>query len=30
MADEVADRLPRTDEVHALLAMLDEASRLER
>ncbi len=30
MADEVADRLPKTDEVHALLAMLDEASRLER
>lgn len=30
LADEVADDLPRTDEVHALLAMLDEAGRLER
>ncbi|HEY4190711.1 MAG TPA: von Willebrand factor type A domain-containing protein [Candidatus Limnocylindrales bacterium] len=30
LADEVADHLPRTDEVHALLAMLDEAARLER
>ena len=30
LADEVADDLPRTDEVHALLSMLDEAGRLER
>ena len=30
LADEVADDLPQTDEVHALLAMLDEAGRLER
>ena len=30
LADEVADHLPQTDQVHQLLAMLDEASRLER
>ena len=30
VADEAAAGLPRTDEVHALLAMLDEAGRLER
>ena len=30
LADEVADHLPRTDQVHQLLAMLDAASRLER
>ena len=30
LADEVADDLPRTDQVHALLTMLDEAGRLER
>ena len=30
LADEVADDLPGTDAVHALLAMLDEAGRLER
>ena len=30
LASEVVDRLPRTDQVHQLLAMLDEASRLER
>ncbi len=30
LADEVADHLPQTDQVHQLLAMLDAASRLER
>jgi Ca-activated chloride channel family protein len=30
LADETADALPKTDQVHALLSMLDEAARLER
>jgi Ca-activated chloride channel family protein len=30
LADEVAHDLPATDQVHELLTMLDEASRLER